>query len=97
MRLAGRQTAILLTAWGVAGAILMLLNLAGGAALLLPMALGVLLGGPAAAGTGMLLAQRTLRPIMGAATRGSSLGWRCRVCLRDWSCCGFCAARCPSG
>lgn len=70
MRLAGRQTAILLVAWGLAGAIFVLLNLNAGAALLLPMALGVVLGGPAAAGTGMLLAQRTLRPIMGAATRG---------------------------
>jgi adenylate cyclase len=70
MKLAGRQTAILLVAWGVAGAILMLLNRDGGAALLLPIFLGVLLGGPAAAGTGMLLAQRTLRPIMRAATLG---------------------------
>ena len=70
MKLAGRQTAILLTAWGVAGAILMLLNLAGGATVLLPMVLGVLVGGPAAAGTGILLAQRTLRPIMRAATLG---------------------------
>ncbi|MCV7167697.1 adenylate/guanylate cyclase domain-containing protein [Mycobacterium stomatepiae] len=70
MRLAGRQTAILLVAWGLAGAIFVLLNLNAGASLLLPMALGVVLGGPAAAGTGMLLAQRTLRPIMGAATRG---------------------------
>ncbi|CQD19803.1 adenylate cyclase, family protein 3 [Mycobacterium lentiflavum] len=70
MRLAGRQTAILLAAWGLAGTIFVLLNLDGGAALLLPMVLGVVLGGPAAAGTGMLLAQRTLRPIMGAATRG---------------------------
>jgi class 3 adenylate cyclase len=70
IRLAGRQTAILLTAWGVSSATLMLLNRNDGAARLLPMALGVLLGGPAAAGTGMLLAQRILRPIMGAATRG---------------------------
>jgi adenylate cyclase len=70
IRLAGRQTAILLTAWGVSAAILMLLNRHDGAAWLLPMGLGVLLGAPAAAGTGMLLAQRTLRPIMGAATRG---------------------------
>ncbi|GLE53324.1 putative adenylate cyclase [Mycobacterium montefiorense] len=70
MRLAGRQTGILLAAWGLAGGIFVLVNLSGGAALLLPMMLGVLLGGPAAAGTGMLLAQRTLRPIMGAATRG---------------------------
>ncbi|HEY0229108.1 MAG TPA: adenylate/guanylate cyclase domain-containing protein, partial [Mycobacterium sp.] len=70
MRLAGRQTVILLVAWGGAGGIFLLLNLGGGTALLLPMLLGILLGGPAAAGTGMLLAQRTLRPIMGAATRG---------------------------
>lgn len=71
MKLAGRQTAILLVAWGAAGAILMFLNRDGGAALLLPILLGVLLGGPAAAGAGMLLAQRTLRPIMVAATLGS--------------------------
>ncbi|SOX55641.1 adenylate/guanylate cyclase domain-containing protein, partial [Mycobacterium ahvazicum] len=70
MRLAGRQTVILVAAWGVAGGVFVLLNLGGGPALLLPMALGVVLGGPAAAGTGMLLAQRTLRPIMGAATQG---------------------------
>jgi adenylate cyclase len=70
VKLAGRQTVILLSAWGVAGAILMVLNRTGGAALLLPILLGVLLGGPAAAGTAMLLSQRTLRPIMGAATRG---------------------------
>lgn len=70
MRLAGRQTGILLTAWGLAGGIFVLVNLRGGAALLFPLVLGVLLGGPAAAGTGMLLAQRTLRPVMGAATRG---------------------------
>lgn len=70
MKIPGRQSAILLLAWGVAGAIFALLNLGGGAQLLLPILLGVLLGGPAAAGTGMLLAQRTLRPIMGAATLG---------------------------
>ena len=70
IKLAGRQTAILLIAWCVSGAILMVLNRHDGAAWLLPMALGLLLGGPAAAGTGMLLAQRTLRPIMGAATLG---------------------------
>ncbi|MFZ1178025.1 MAG: adenylate/guanylate cyclase domain-containing protein [Mycobacterium sp.] len=70
MKIAGRQSAILLVAWGVAGAIFALLNLAGGSQFLLPIMLGVLLGGPAAAGMGMLLAQRTLRPIMGAATLG---------------------------
>ncbi len=70
MKMPGRQSAILLLAWGVAGVVFTLLNIGGGAKLLLPIVLGVLLGGPAAAGTGMLIAQRTLRPIMGAATLG---------------------------
>ncbi|MEB3980447.1 adenylate/guanylate cyclase domain-containing protein [Mycobacterium sp. 663a-19] len=68
MKLAGRQSVILLLAWAAAGAIFALLNLAGGSRFLLPILLGVLFGGPAAAGMGMLLAQRTLRPIMTAAT-----------------------------
>jgi adenylate cyclase len=71
MKLAGRQSLILFSAWGAAGAILALLNRNGGGALLLVILLGVLLGGSAAAGTGMLLAQRILQPIMGAATLGS--------------------------
>ncbi len=70
-KIPGRQSTILLAAWGLGGGILMLLNRAGGAALLLPILLGVLLGGPAAAGTGLLLTQRTLRPIMRVATLGS--------------------------
>ncbi len=70
MRLPGRQSALLLAAWAVSGGIFMVLNIRGGAELLLPIGLGALLGGPAAAGTGMLLSQRVLRPIMVAATRG---------------------------
>ena len=70
MKIAGHQSAILLVAWGLAGGIWALLNLAGGAQLLLSIGLGVLLGGPAAAGMGMLLVQRTLRPIVRAATLG---------------------------
>ena len=71
LKLPGRQSAILFGAWAVSGGIFMLLNLGGGAQLLLlPIALGVLLGGPAAAGTAMLLAQHILRPIMRAATLG---------------------------
>ncbi|OBG27985.1 cyclase [Mycobacterium sp. 852002-51057_SCH5723018] len=70
MKMPGRQSAILLGAWGVVGAVFAALNLAGGTQLLLPLLLGVVLGGPGAAGIGMLLGQRTLRPIMGAATRG---------------------------
>jgi adenylate cyclase len=68
LKLGGKQSAVLFGAWAVSGAIFMLLNLAGGTRLLLPILLGSLLGGPAAAGTGMLLAQRILRPIMSAAT-----------------------------
>jgi adenylate cyclase len=70
IKIAGRQATILLVAWGGAAAIFAVLNLGGGSQFLLPILLGVLLGGPAAAGMGMLLAQRTLRPIMGAATLG---------------------------
>ena len=70
MKIPGRQSAILVLAWSVAGAFFVLLNRHGGPQLLLPILLGVLLGGPAAAGIGMLLAQRTLRPIMRVATLG---------------------------
>jgi len=70
MKIVGRQSAILFGAWAAAGAIFALLNLDGGSQFLLPILLGVVLGGPAATGMGMLLAQRTLRPIMSAATRG---------------------------
>ena len=72
MRLAGRQTVVLLTAWGFSAAVLMLINRNAGVSVLLPILLGVLLGAPAAAGTGMLLAQHNLRPIMIAATRDAT-------------------------
>jgi adenylate cyclase len=71
MKLAGRQSAILVASWALTGGIFILLNLDGGPQLLLPIVLGVLLGGSAAAGTGMLIAQRTLRPILRAATLGA--------------------------
>jgi adenylate cyclase len=71
IRLAARQSAILVAVWAVCGAILLLLNRERGAALLVPIVLGVALGGAAAAGMGLLLAQHTLRPIMGAATLGA--------------------------
>jgi len=71
IKLSARQSAILLAAWGLSGGILILLDRSGGASLLLPMLLGVLLGGPAAAGTGLLIAQHSLRPLMIAATQGA--------------------------
>lgn len=70
MKLAGRQSALLAATWAVCGVIVVLANTDGGAAVTVPISLGVLIGGAAAAGTGLLLAQRTLRPIMIAATRG---------------------------
>ena len=70
-KLAARQSALLVGVWSACGAVLMLVNYRGGVSLLLPILLGVVLGGIAAAGTGLLVAQRTLRPIMVAATRGS--------------------------
>lgn len=70
IKLGGRQSAILVGAWSACGAVLLLMNHADVAQTLLPVLLGVVLGGPAAAGTGFLLAQRTLRPIIGVATRG---------------------------
>ena len=70
MKIVGHQSAILVAGWGIAGVIFALLNLGGGSQFLLPILLGMVLGGQAAAGMGMLLAQSTLRPIMGAATRG---------------------------
>jgi adenylate cyclase len=70
MKIPGRQTVILLLAWVVVGSFFVLINLAGGAKLLLPILLGMVFGGLAAAGSAMLLAQRILRPIMGAATLG---------------------------
>ncbi len=71
MRLPRQQALIFLCAWVVTGGISMLQNLSAGAAMLLPILLGVLFGGPAAAGTGLLLTQRIVRPIVVAATRGS--------------------------
>lgn len=71
MRLPRHQAFIFLAAWVVTGGISMLQNRSAGAATLLLILLGVLFGGPAAAGTGLLLTQRILRPVMVAATRGS--------------------------
>ncbi len=70
MKIAGRQSALLAATWAACGVIVILPNTDGGAAVMVPISLGVLIGGAAAAGTGLLLAQRTLRPIMSAATRG---------------------------
>ena len=74
MRLVNRQSAILAATWAISGAIFIVINIRVGAAFWVPTLLGVLLGGSAAAGTGLLLTQRTLRPILAAATHGSEGG-----------------------
>lgn len=71
MKLVRHQALIFLGALAVTGGISLLQNRAAGPALLLPILLGMVFGGPAAAGTGLLLTQRILRPIMVAASRGS--------------------------
>jgi adenylate cyclase len=70
VKLGIRQSILLAAVWVACAAVLIGLNARSGAALLFPIFLGVVLGGAAAAGTGLLLAQRTLRPIMTVATRG---------------------------
>ncbi len=70
MKLARHQATILFAAWGVTGGISLLVNRSAGTALLVSILLGMLFGGSAAAGTGLLLTQRIVRPIMGAAARG---------------------------
>jgi adenylate cyclase len=74
MRLVGRQSAILSATWAVSGVVAVLLNLGGGAAVAVPTLIGVVLGGAAAVGTGLLLTQGALRPILAATTQGSE-GW----------------------
>ena len=74
MRLVGRQSAILSAAWAVSGAIVVLLNLGAGAAVAVPTLIGCVLGAAAAVGTGLLLTQGALRPILAATTQGSE-GW----------------------
>ena len=70
-RLLARQSMLLAGTWVISGAISMLLNLDGGVGILVPTALGVLLGGSAASGTGLLLTTNIIRPILAAATHAS--------------------------
>jgi adenylate cyclase len=71
MRLLGRQSAILAVVWAASGLSYLLLNLDGIAVLWIPTLLAVVFGGTAAASLSLLLTQRSLRPILLAATQGS--------------------------
>ncbi|MGH3542549.1 MAG: adenylate/guanylate cyclase domain-containing protein, partial [Mycobacterium sp.] len=70
-RLAGRQSIILALTWLASGGIFILLNFHGAVALAVPILLAVVFGGIAAAALSLLLTQRTLRPVVLAATQGS--------------------------
>jgi hypothetical protein len=69
-----RQSAMLAATWAAAGTIFILLNRNGGMGFAVPCLLGIAVGASAAAGTGLLLTQRTLRPVIIAATAGSGEG-----------------------
>ncbi len=70
-QLTSRQSGILVATWLVGAAVFILLNLDSHLAVLVPVMSAVALGGAAASvSTGLLLAQRFLRPILAAATRG---------------------------
>jgi adenylate cyclase len=71
MRLLARQSVILGVVWAVSGISYLVLNLDGLAALWIPTLLAVVFGGVAAASLSLLLTQRSLRPIMLAATEGN--------------------------
>jgi adenylate cyclase len=71
MRLLTRQSMVLAVVWAVSGLTYLVLNLGGVAALWIPTLLSVVFGGSAAATLGLLLTQRSLRPIMLAATQGT--------------------------
>jgi adenylate cyclase len=70
-RLLGRQCALLAGTWVVSGAISVALNINGGIGIIVPTAAGVLLGGSAAAGIGLLLTMDIVRPMLAAATHAS--------------------------
>ncbi len=71
MRLLGRQSAILTAVWAASGTTYLLFNLDGLAALAIPALLAVVFGGTAAIFLSLLLTQRSLRPILLAATQGA--------------------------
>jgi class 3 adenylate cyclase len=70
-RLLARQSALLAGTWAVSGVISILLNVSGGIGIVVATAFGVVLGGAAATGTGLLLTIKLIRPILAAATHAS--------------------------
>jgi adenylate cyclase len=73
-RLLSRQSMLLAATWAVSGLTFLLLNLDAGVALVVSTLLAIVFGGTAAVSLSLLLTQRTLRPILVAATQGSEGG-----------------------
>ncbi|MGB8208756.1 MAG: HAMP domain-containing protein, partial [Mycobacterium sp.] len=71
MRLVRRQSLILAATWAASGVIFLALNLDGGITLAAATLLAVVFGGSAAASISLLVTQRTIRPILVAASQGS--------------------------
>ena len=70
MRLVRRQSLILAAAWAASGVIFLALNFDGGITLVVATLLAVVFGGSAAASISLLLTQRSIRPILVAASQG---------------------------
>jgi len=68
-RMLARQSVLLSGTWAVSGVISVLLNLGGGAGIVVATAFGVVLGGSAATGIGLLLTMDIVRPMLAAATQ----------------------------
>jgi adenylate cyclase len=73
MKLVGRQSLILAATWVASGAIYILVNLNGGVTVAVLTLLGIVCGGIASMGLGLLLTQATLRPVLVAAAAGSGV------------------------
>lgn len=71
MRLLGRQSIILAAVWAASGLTYLAAHLDGLQVLAVPTLLAVVFGGTAAAALSLLLTQRSIRPILLAATQGS--------------------------
>lgn len=70
MKIMRNQSIVLAGTWATSGTIFVLLDLDGGLTVAVSTGLAVIFGGAAATGTAVLLSQRTVRPIIAAATRG---------------------------
>ena len=78
-----RQSVLLSGTWAVSGVISVLLNLGGGTGIVVATAFGVVLGGSAATGIGLLLTMDIVRPMLAAATQAPSASLPLRGVGRD--------------